>query len=128
MKRRKPPTAEEPLAKRQKGEPFNMTYPALYLRSHGSANESENRSPTYWYRTGDIIIITQGKTAFKIHSDVLGRKSKVFNDLLNHDAPRPANEDTMDGCPIMHVTDRPSDFEIFLKLIYDGFQYVLSLS
>ncbi|KAF7789297.1 hypothetical protein EIP86_000241 [Pleurotus ostreatoroseus] len=33
------------------------------------------------------------------------------------------DEETVDGCPIMHITDQPSAFEIFLKLIYDGFQY-----
>ena len=64
--------------------------------------------------------------AFRIHSDVLGRKSKVFRDLLSlDDVPRPNSEDTMDGCPVVHVTDTASEFELFLRLIYDGFEYVL---
>ncbi len=56
--------------------------------------------------------------------ELLSRKSAVFDDLLNRDVPQPEAQETMDGCPVVHVTDEPEDFKILLKLIYDGWRYV----
>ena len=81
------------------------------------------RCSDLWLERGDFILIAGGATAFRIHSDVLGQKSKVFHDLLNlHDVPRPDAEDMMDGCPVVHVTDNPDDFQTFLGFIFDGFE------
>lgn len=64
--------------------------------------------------------------AYRLHGDVLGRKSKVFNDLLSLDeVPRPDLEDMIDGCPVVDITDSPEDFSVFLSIIYDGFEYAI---
>lgn len=77
----------------------------------------------FWFKSGDFVVIAKRKMAYRVHGDILGRKSKVFNDLLNPDLPRPEVEEMMEGCPIVHITDTPKDFFTFLKLIYDGFEY-----
>lgn len=86
------------------------------------------RSSDFWFKSGDFVLVASQKVAYRLHGDVLGRKSKVFHDLLDLDAvPRPESEDTMDGCPIVHITDSPDDFNMFLSFLYDGFEYVFSL-
>lgn len=73
------------------------------------------------------MLVASHKMAYRLHADVLARQSAVFNDMLNlDDIPRPALEDTMDGCPIVHITDSPEDFDTFLSLVYDGFKYACS--
>lgn len=82
------------------------------------------RSPEFWFETGNFVLVASRKMAYRVHGDVLGRISKVFRDLLNTDGvPHPDSEDTMDGCPVVHITDSPEDFSIFLTLLYDGFRY-----
>lgn len=68
------------------------------------------------------MLIADNKVAYKVHSDLLGRRSKVFEDLIGHDAPRPEDEENMDGCPVVHITDSPEDFTLFLSLIYNGWE------
>ena len=82
------------------------------------------RDEDFWFPKGDFIIIANQSKAFRIHGDIVARKSNVFSDLFSlAETPRPDSEDTMDGCPVVHVTDAPVDFWIFLGLIHDGFQY-----
>lgn len=84
------------------------------------------KHPSFWFKTGNFVLIANNKVAYRIHGDVLGRKSNVFNDLLDLDkVPRPESEDTMDGCPVVHITDSPEDFNTFLGIVYDGFECVL---
>ena len=118
------PTCEPP-AKRVKCKQYEIHL--YYILANLSIGVDDiQRSENYWFRLGDVILITDQRIAFKVHSDLLARKSKVFNDLINHDLPRPQEEETMDGCPIVHLTDDPQDFNLFLSLVYDGWEYVCS--
>lgn len=74
------------------------------------------------------MLVARQEAAYRVHGDVLARKSAVFSDLLRLDAvPRPDGEDMMDGCPIVHITDAPEDFSVFLGLVYDGFECAVPL-
>ncbi|KAJ3553585.1 hypothetical protein NM688_g3530 [Phlebia brevispora] len=63
----------------------------------------------------------KGRLAYKVHSDILGRRSTVLHKLLEQAISSSAGQEKMDGCPVVRVTDDEDDFGIFLELIYDGF-------
>ncbi|KAJ3530732.1 hypothetical protein NM688_g7669 [Phlebia brevispora] len=87
-------------------------------------NSQYERDPTHWFSTGDIIFVCSHKSAYRVHSDVLGQKSSVFHDLLDRNIPPPADQETLDGCPVVHVEDKPEDFGVFLGLIYNPWRFL----
>ncbi|KAJ7196474.1 hypothetical protein GGX14DRAFT_672488 [Mycena pura] len=73
-----------------------------------------------WMPGGDIILQTQS-TQFRINSDILAQQSPIFRDMLS--IPQPANKPTIDGCPIVHLSDAAKDWELLLETLYNPFQH-----
>ncbi|KAJ7185853.1 hypothetical protein C8R46DRAFT_882121 [Mycena filopes] len=71
-----------------------------------------------WMPYGDIILQAES-TQFRLNRDVLARQSSVFKDMFS--IPQPPNEPTIEGCPIVHVSDTAMDWELFLGMLYDPF-------
>jgi hypothetical protein len=65
---------------------------------------------------GDIILQAES-TQFRINRDVLAKQSSVFRDMFS--VPQPPNEPTIEGCPIVHVSDTAKDWELLLEVLYD---------
>lgn len=82
------------------------------------------KNPKYWFKTGNVVLVANGCEAFKVHSDFLGQRSKVFRDLLSGDLPQPTNQETMDGSPVIPLSDDQDDFKIFLDFVYNSWEYV----
>ncbi|RDX41828.1 hypothetical protein OH76DRAFT_1363808 [Lentinus brumalis] len=76
-----------------------------------------HRDPDVWFEDGNIIVIAQ-QTAFCFHRGTLAKHSEIFCSLFT--VPQPTSPDTMDGCPVICVTDTPYDFKFLLRAIYDG--------
>lgn len=95
-------------------------YPIVFSHAYATG------SPEFWFKTGNFIFVASGAVAYQVHGDVVGRQSKVFRDLLElNEIPRPDSEQTVDGCPVVHITDSPDEFNTFLSFLYDGFEYVV---
>ncbi len=41
------------------------------------------------------------------------------------DMPQPDEQETVDGCPVLHVSDTEREFEIFLDMLYNGLESVV---
>ena len=82
------------------------------------------RDDQYWYSTGDIVLVANRKVAFKVYIGLLTKQSTVFRDLVNKDVPQPENQELIDDCPVIHLTDDPEDLKTFLAFIYDGWRCV----
>lgn len=84
------------------------------------------RDSEIWFDDGNIIVIAQ-QTAFRFHRGVLSRHSVVFKELLGIPSSSTSDSgipDSMEGCPVVHVTDTACDFKRLLCAIYDGMRYV----
>ena len=71
----------------------------------------------FWFEDGNIVLVT-GLSAFKVHRGQLERQSEVFNDLFS--IPTPTDQDMLDGCACVELSDSPSDMFYFLGALYDG--------
>ncbi|KAJ7108755.1 hypothetical protein C8R44DRAFT_296725 [Mycena epipterygia] len=77
-----------------------------------------------WMPYGDIILQAESMQ-FRVNRDVLAKQSSVFSDMFS--VPQPPNEPTVEGCPIVLVSDGAKDWELLLEVLYEPFQYKLAL-
>ncbi|CAL1699880.1 unnamed protein product [Somion occarium] len=82
-----------------------------------------SRHETLWYEDGNIVLVAD-TTTFRVHSSVLSRASDIFRDMFS--LPQPQGEDTIDGCPVVHLPDSPHDLAIALDMLYNGMRYHLN--
>ncbi|KAJ7185868.1 hypothetical protein C8R46DRAFT_1061938 [Mycena filopes] len=71
-----------------------------------------------WMPYGDIILQAE-TTQFRVSRDILAAQSPVFRDMFG--VPQPQNEPTIEGCPIVHVSDTAQDWELLLEVLYHPF-------
>ncbi|KAJ7032049.1 hypothetical protein C8F04DRAFT_1109050 [Mycena alexandri] len=74
----------------------------------------------------DDIILQAESTQFRVNCDVLARQSSVFKDMFA--LPQPADEPTIEGCPIVRIFDSTKDWELLLEVLYHPFQSSVSAS
>lgn len=86
------------------------------------------RDPDLWFGDGSIVVVAQG-TGFRVHTSLLSRASPIFRDVFA--LPRPAadsvNADTVQGAPVIRVSDCAHDMRCMLHAIYDRKYVVLRL-
>lgn len=72
------------------------------------------RCEEFWLDDGNIILVAQD-TAFKVYRRVLATQSKVFADMLV--ASSADSNDTMEGCPVVRLSDSPQDLTKLLRVL-----------
>lgn len=73
------------------------------------------RSEEVWFDDGNLVIQAEN-TQFKIHRGILAKHSPVFADLFK--VPHPADEPTVDGCPVVELHDCADDLKHMLLALY----------
>lgn len=73
------------------------------------------RSPTFWFDDGNIVLQTSN-TLFRVHKSVLKFHSTVFSDMFT--VPQPDDQPTVDGCPVVELTDEDEDWDSLLSILY----------
>ena len=81
----------------------------------GRSDVDVMKSTRFWFRDGTVVI-QAGNTQFRIHWGVLSARSDFFNDMFS--IPQPADEQTVEGCPVVIVYDAAEDWEILLNVFY----------
>ncbi|KDR79545.1 hypothetical protein GALMADRAFT_63245 [Galerina marginata CBS 339.88] len=74
------------------------------------------RSLQFWFKDRNTILQAQN-TQFRIHRGIIARHSKVFSDMLS--IPQPEGEALLKGCPVVYLTDAPSDWKNVFSVLYD---------
>ncbi|KAI0816024.1 hypothetical protein BC628DRAFT_1152924 [Trametes gibbosa] len=81
------------------------------------------RSTCFWASDGNVVVVADHTAAFRVHRGVLARHSSVFRDMFGlpqRSPPAGADDERLDGCPVVHVSESPADFALLLKVLYDG--------
>ncbi|KAJ7020156.1 hypothetical protein C8F04DRAFT_974669 [Mycena alexandri] len=107
-----------PPAKRKRLEPD-----APGLSKAESDPTIPHHSKSLWMPYGDIILQAES-TQFRVNRDILERNSPVFREMFTTQPEEP----TIEGCPIVLLSDAAMDWELLLERLYDyQFQYESAL-
>jgi hypothetical protein len=81
-----------------------------------------------WLSDGDLIIRAEN-FSFRIYSKALAANSTVFADMLGFSplVGDAADNEMMDGLPVVHLFDSAADATLFLKAIFDAMCVLISL-
>ncbi|KDR86011.1 hypothetical protein GALMADRAFT_235199 [Galerina marginata CBS 339.88] len=78
--------------------------------------EGPLKSAAYWFEDGNVILQAEN-TQFRVYRGILSRNSQVFRDMFS--LPQPEKETLFEGCPLVHVSDAPKDWENIFSILYD---------
>lgn len=67
-----------------------------------------------WYDDGNMVL-KAGSVVFRIHKGVLIARSTVFRDMF---AVASVSDETFEDCPLVHLSDEPSELRHVLKALY----------
>ncbi|KAJ7183258.1 hypothetical protein C8R46DRAFT_883890 [Mycena filopes] len=89
-------------------------------RRDDSNSESANPAPLtrskIWMGYGDVVLQAES-TLFKVNRDILVKHSNVFQGLFL--VPQPQNQEVVEGCPIVKLSDMAKDVGLLLDALYD---------
>ena len=86
-------------------------------------NGTVKRDPDLWFDDGNIVLLARD-TAFRVYRGLLTRHSVIFRDLFQ--MAQPANAETMESCPVVHLSDSPDDLRYLLRALCGLRKYVYS--
>ncbi|KAJ7465232.1 hypothetical protein FB451DRAFT_432468 [Mycena latifolia] len=90
-------------------------------RKRTDADASASLTPLrskIWMPYGDIILQAES-TQFRVNRDVLAKNSLVFQGMLT--LPQPPNEEKIEDCPIVQLSDSAQDVGLLLSAFYNPF-------
>ncbi len=79
------------------------------------ADDDLVRDTEFWFDGGSVVLVA-GKVAFKVYRETLAVPSVVFQGMFQF-SPNVAVL-TLDGCPVVRVTDSPEDFRHLLRVLF----------
>ena len=106
-------------------EPPHSKRPRTEEHAEGSnlTRSTLEQDTEVWLADGNIVIIAQTGTAFRVHKSTLAQRSEVFRDLFT--VPAPETVASFDGCPLVYVSDSPDDLRRLLLVLCCGKKWVL---
>lgn len=78
--------------------------------------ESELTRSHIWYDDGSVVLQAEA-TQFRVHWSILSLHSTFFRDMRT--LPQPADEQSVEGCPVVVLHDSSTDLERLLRVLYD---------
>ena len=82
---------------------------------------TDKRNEDLYFPDGSVVLSAKDAdddlVYFRVHKSVLAKNSLVFEDMLT--MPTPANQDSYDGLPLVHLHDNAKDLKEFLAMLYD---------
>lgn len=69
-----------------------------------------------WFEDGNVILEAEG-IQFKVHRGILSESSSVFKDMFTLPQPPSMDEELIDGCPIVHLSDTAEEVTYMLEAL-----------
>ncbi|KAI1795341.1 hypothetical protein LXA43DRAFT_882228 [Ganoderma leucocontextum] len=68
----------------------------------------------FWLNDGNIVLVARN-IAFRVYCGLLVTQSTVFADMFASSSPN--SDETIEGCPVVHISDSPEDFAHLLRVL-----------
>lgn len=85
-----------------------------------AADDNDNRQKRVadlWF-TDCSLVIQAENSLFRVSRSMLADRSSVFRDMFM--VPQPAEQELLDGCPVVARPDSAADVTAFLKALFDS--------
>ena len=69
----------------------------------------------YWMNDGNVILIANNTTAFRVYRGLLAHSSPVFFDMF--EIGQASDNDTAENCPVVNLSEQPSDIRALLEFM-----------
>lgn len=69
-----------------------------------------------WWEDGNIIIEAE-TTRFRVYKGLLATQSEMFRDMFSIPQPPSDQEDLVEGCPVVRVSDSAEDWTYILEAL-----------
>ncbi|PIL26471.1 hypothetical protein GSI_12229 [Ganoderma sinense ZZ0214-1] len=73
------------------------------------------RHNEFWLPDGNVILVANKTTAFRIYRSLIASQSTVFEDMFT--ASTSNNDEVFEGCPVVHLSDSPQDLAHLLGVL-----------
>ncbi|KAI1795355.1 hypothetical protein LXA43DRAFT_38544 [Ganoderma leucocontextum] len=73
------------------------------------------RHPEFWLNDGNLILVANRDTAFRIYTGLLASQSEIFANMFA--VASSSADETYEGCPVVPVYDTPVEFAHFLRVL-----------
>lgn len=70
-----------------------------------------------WFEDGNVVIQAEG-TYFKVYRGALAASSPIFQDMFRIPQPPSRGEITVEGCPVVYLSDTAADVTIVLQALF----------
>ncbi|KII90239.1 hypothetical protein PLICRDRAFT_108318 [Plicaturopsis crispa FD-325 SS-3] len=84
-------------------------------RPESAHDASASQPAPFYFKDGNIILSVE-RRRFRVHHTRL-QCSDIFSDMMG--IPQPLDTESVDGCPIVELSDTARDWMVVLKWIYD---------
>lgn len=86
--------------------------------------QTKTRRSEFWLSDANVIL-EAGGVQFGVNRGVLSMHSPVFKDMFSLGQSE-AEQNCVDGCPVVCLADDPQELEVFLEVIYcHGYVYFI---
>ncbi|KAJ7169069.1 hypothetical protein C8R43DRAFT_916546 [Mycena crocata] len=85
-------------------------------RQRADSTERSITRSTIWYQDGSVVLQSHD-TQFRVHWSVLSQHSAFFRDMQG--LPQPPDQPSIDGCPVVELSDTVADVEHVLTALYN---------
>ncbi|KAI1795343.1 hypothetical protein LXA43DRAFT_992370 [Ganoderma leucocontextum] len=68
----------------------------------------------FWLDDGNVVLVARN-IGFRVYRGLLVTQSTVFADMFASSSPH--SDETIDGCPVIHVSDSPEDLVHLLRVL-----------
>lgn len=73
----------------------------------------------FWYEDGNIVLQAED-TLFRVHQSVLSRQSQIFKDTFAMPQTPSQQNEHIEGCPVIPLSDTAEDMGNIISLLYDS--------
>jgi hypothetical protein len=104
--------------KQQTQSPAEPPSALIAMSSPAAQHQRTEDAPTrskIWHSDGSIVLQVDN-TQFRVHWSLLALNSSFFRDMRG--LPRPPNQPSIEGCPIVELHDAVIDVEYLLTALY----------
>ncbi|KDR67627.1 hypothetical protein GALMADRAFT_79593 [Galerina marginata CBS 339.88] len=93
--------------------------PAKRQRTYECPDEEITRASRFWFDDGNVVLQAENRQ-YRVHRSMLSRHSNIFRDMFNMPQPCEPAEPSVEGCPLILLTDEAEDLEQVLSIFYDN--------